>query len=258
MLLRNALRLERGTIVAAVGAGGKTTLLQRLADELAAEGACVVSTTTTAIWEPEGVLAVENEPSALVPGVARLVRPGQVVVAAAGRRLAADGAGGPQRSKLIGVASSVPALLLAIAGVDYVLVEADGARATAIKAPAEHEPVIPPAATHVLAVVGIEALGEPLGADIAHRPERIAALLGIAAGTPLSPSHIASLLVHPQGGRKGVPDAAHFCPFINKVQDEPSLRAARAIAGFLRGQPGVERVLIGAALAPEPVLEVWA
>ena len=258
MLLKAALSLARGSIVAAVGAGGKTTLLQRLAEELAGDGACVVSTTTTAIWEPSGLLVVEAEPSALLHTVAAVVLPGQVIVAAAGRRLAADGPGGPQRSKLAGVAPSIPALLLAIPGVDYVLVEADGARGAAIKAPAGHEPVIPPATTHVLVVVGIEALGEPLGAEIAHRPERIAVLLGIAVGTPLSPGHIASLLAHPQGGRKGVPDTAHFYPFISKVQDEPSLRGARAIANRLRGQPGIDRVLIGAALANEPVLEAWS
>jgi len=257
MLLCESLDLGPREVIAAVGAGGKTTLLQRLAAELAARGACVVSTTTTAIWQPAGPLVVESNEDDLLAAVAALVAPGRVVTAASERRLAADTPGGTPCAKLAGVPPHLPQRLLALPGVSYVLVEADGARGLAIKAPAAHEPVMPPSATCVLAVVSIEALGEPLTAEIAHRPQRVAELLGIAMGTPLSPRHIATLLTHPLGGRKGAPGAARFVPFINKVQEEATLRGARAIAAQLSGQPGVDCVLIGAALAPQPVLERW-
>lgn len=257
MLLRDALQISGPALVAAVGAGGKTTLLQRLAAELAAGGSCVVSTTTTAIWQPEqGPLALAAGDD-LLAAVAAQVGPGRIVIAAAESRLVEQDDGLPLRPKLQGVALHLPARLLALAGVSHVVVEADGARGRAIKAPAAHEPVIPPQATHVLAVVGIDALGEPLDGAIAHRPERIASLLGLAEGGPLAPRHIAALLAHAAGGRKSVPATAHFYPFINKVQDEETLRGARAIAAHLRGQPGVQAVLIGAALAAQPVLEVW-
>ena len=42
---------------------------------------------------------------------------------------------------------------------DYVIVEADGARSMSVKAPAEHEPVIPSRSTLVVIVVGIDAVG---------------------------------------------------------------------------------------------------
>ncbi len=256
MLLSHALELSEHTIVAAVGAGGKTTILQRLAAELAGRGACVVSTTTTAIWQPDGPVVVAAD-DALLPATSALVTPGRVITVAGARRWEADGPGRPRRAKLTGVSPYLPERLLALAGVSYVLVEADGARGRAIKAPAGHEPVIPPATTLVLAVVGIEALGEPLSVQIAHRPQRVAELLDITMGTPLSARHVAALLAHPHGGRKGVPAGARFVPFINKVQDEASLHGARAIAALLRGQAGVERVLIGAALSTQPVWEVW-
>jgi molybdenum cofactor cytidylyltransferase len=103
----------------------------------------------------------------------------------------------------------------------------------------------------------MEALGEPITDVIAHRPERICALLDLTPATPLSPRHIAALLAHPSGGRKGVPASACYIPFLNKVQDDVLLRGARAVMAHVRGLPGIERVLIGAALSLQPVLEVW-
>jgi molybdenum cofactor cytidylyltransferase len=257
MLLREALDVGGSALVAAVGAGGKTTLLQRLATELAATGACVISTTTTAIWEPDGHVVIEEDAHALLDRVSALVGRGRVLTVARRRHFEATASGGDAPAKLRGVDVTLPARLLALNGVDYVLVEADGGRGRAIKAPAAHEPVIPPQATLVLAVAGIDALGQPLTGEIAHRPELLASLLGIQPGALLTPRHIAALLAHAHGGRKAAPQTARFVPFINKVQDEASLLGARAIAARLRGQPGVDRVVIGAALSSRPVLEVW-
>ena len=51
------------------------------------------------------------------------------------------------------------AVCRAVAGV--VIAEADGARLRPLKAPAEHEPVIPPAADAVVAVAGLDSVGAP-------------------------------------------------------------------------------------------------
>jgi probable selenium-dependent hydroxylase accessory protein YqeC len=256
MYLCQALDLHRHDIVAAVGAGGKTTALQRLAAELAEQGACVVSTTTTSIWEPEGTLLVEANADALLSALSRTAAKGHLVTVAAGRKAEPGTRDGCLRSKLIGIHPDVVLRIARTAGVDYVLVEADGARGLSIKSPASHEPVIPPSATHVLAIAGIDALAQPLTGTVAHRPAQIAALLGITEGTLLDPSHIALLLADARAGRKGVPEGARFYPFINKVQDT-SLRAARSIVGRVRAMPGITHVLIGAALSQQPVLERW-
>ena len=44
--------LEAGGVISLVGAGGKTSLMFRLAQELSAEGATVLTTTTTRIFMP--------------------------------------------------------------------------------------------------------------------------------------------------------------------------------------------------------------
>jgi probable selenium-dependent hydroxylase accessory protein YqeC len=50
MLISHALRIRRRDMVTLVGAGGKTTLMFRLAGELAGAGAHVVTTMTTHIF----------------------------------------------------------------------------------------------------------------------------------------------------------------------------------------------------------------
>ena len=257
MQIADALALKPQSIVAAVGAGGKTSILQRLAADLAAQGAGVLSTTTTSIWEPDAACLVEPDIAALLAAAAQVIGPGQTLTVAAGRRMTADEHSGLQRSKLYGVAPAAVARLLSIPGVDYVLVEADGARGRAVKAPAAHEPVIPPDAECVLSLIGIDVVGKPLTEQIAHRPERIAELIGVPLRTPLSTSLLAALLAHGQGGLKGIPTGARCAVVINKVQDQLGLCAARDIAALLRGRPGIDRIVIAAAQAPICVLEVW-
>ena len=53
MRLRDALRVQRGDVVAFVGAGGKTSALFRLANELRADGWRVLATTTTKLASHE-------------------------------------------------------------------------------------------------------------------------------------------------------------------------------------------------------------
>ena len=53
MQLKDALHVQRGDVVAFVGAGGKTSALFRLAHELRAEGWRVLTTTTTRMAREE-------------------------------------------------------------------------------------------------------------------------------------------------------------------------------------------------------------
>ena len=53
--LRQALLLGEGGVISLVGAGGKTSLMFRLAHELSLTGDSVLTTTTTKIYVPEPV-----------------------------------------------------------------------------------------------------------------------------------------------------------------------------------------------------------
>ncbi len=101
---------------------------------------------------------------------------------------------------------------------DYVVIEADGARQRPFKAPAVYEPVIPSTVTHMISVIGADALGRVI-ADQCHRPLRVAALAGCEPYHRLSPGGAAAVLLHQRGARKAIPESARFTVAINKVDD---------------------------------------
>lgn len=236
-------------LVAMVGGGGKTSLLFALGRMLPGR---VVMTTTTRIFAAQMKLATAVCLAADLSSLTqKLDTHGRVLVV-----------GEVAGEKAFGVPPDLPARLLARPDVDHVLVEADGSRMRPIKAPAAHEPVIPPETTLVVPVAGIDALAAPL-AQAAHRPELVLALIGhVSAAMPqrLTEADIATLLVHPQGGMKGVPEKARVIPLLNKVQTTDHLRAARQIARHIlcqRPTAGrIPQVVIGAVKTEQPVREV--
>jgi molybdenum cofactor cytidylyltransferase len=269
MQLARALRLGAQDVVALAGGGGKTTLMFRLAAELVAAGGHVVTTMTTRIFLSQ----MKQAPAHLIvhsrmPGTGN-TRSGPeewddgawldqltALLAAHGHVLVASDTD-VEAGKVAGVPVALVDRLARMPGVDAVILEADGSRRLPFKAPAGHEPVIPGSATIVVPMVGMDALGRPLDATAVHRPERVAALTGAAPGAPITPAIIAQVLVHPQGGARGLPPGARLVPFLNKVEDEETLEAAREVARLALAEARVESVVIGALHQPDPAREVW-
>lgn len=157
--------------------------------------------------------------------------------------------------RLAPVAPEEIAALAGIEGVDAVLVEADGSRARAFKAPGDHEPVIPDAATHVVVVVGASVLGHPLAETHVHRPERVRAIMpGLPADAVCDAALIARVLAHEEGGRRHA-GGRPFAVVVNQADAHPE--AARAIAEAVR-EAGVSRVLVTALRDAERPVRGWA
>jgi molybdenum cofactor cytidylyltransferase len=242
-----ALRLQPGEVVAFVGGGGKTTSMFRLADEIVASGGRVVTTTTTRIFAAQISLAprhltAEDASPAEIEAV--LAESGHVLV---------TGPTDPAEGKAFGVAPEIIERLRRLAGNPTVLVEADGSRMRPFKAPAEHEPVIPPDTTLVVPVVGADVFGAPLGPERVHRAERVAGLVAADLGVPLTPGLVAAVIAHPSGGLKGVPLGAHVIPLINKVETDLQRLAADQTAAALLANDRITAVVIGAARQASPV-----
>lgn len=225
-MLSELLALKRGVIVALVGAGGKTTTMFRLAAEQAALGANVITTTTTHIFPPgpeqTGKLVMAAERAALLQAAAAMLARHAHITA---------GASITPEGKLRGVPPSWVADLLALPGVGIVLVEADGARGRMLKAPADHEPALPPDAHLVLLLASAEALGQPLSEATAHRLERVEAVTGLKAGEVVTPQALARLATHREGLLKGVPPGASAILVLTHV-DQPRLEVAEATAQY--------------------------
>lgn len=215
-----ALGAAAGGLVCLVGAGGKKSTIYRLAEAFGGR----LGITATAHIEP---FPKTYAGDAVVTAAADIVGP--VCRAAAASRRLAFARPCPNPGRLLGVSFEELAAIRAQAGFDLLLVKADGARGRILKAPAAHEPALPPDATTVIAVVSARALGAPLDARIAHRPERVAAICGLAEGECLEPRHLARLLASGEGALQGIGDA-RVVPVINMVDDELLAAAAREVA----------------------------
>ncbi|MCI0396154.1 MAG: EF2563 family selenium-dependent molybdenum hydroxylase system protein [Chloroflexi bacterium] len=231
-------------VVALVGGGGKTSLMFALAGALPGR---VVTTTTTRIFAAQMKLSpavCQADAGGLEELGRHLERFGRCLVVG---QVAGD--------KALGVPPELPGRLLRRPDVDFVLVEADGSRMRPCKAPAGHEPVIPSETTLVVPVAGIDALGGRL-AEVAHRPERAGQLTGLQPDQAVTVEALATLLAHANGGLKNVPPQARVIPFINKVESEEQLAAARRVARLVLQESRVAQVIIGAASSARPVGEI--
>jgi probable selenium-dependent hydroxylase accessory protein YqeC len=250
--LADAFSLGSNEIIALTGGGGKTALLFALAKELQQKGSRVITTTTTKIFEP----AQEQAPSLVIEADQRkaiasvkegLLQNGHVIFAA--QRFPEGKIGGVDPQFIQKMAQELP--------VDHIIVEADGAKRLPLKAPGDQEPVIPPSATLVIPIVGIDAVGKPLNKDVAFRPERIAELTGTKRGDPITSQLIASLIVHPQGLCKGIPTGARIIAFINKVETTEGLTRAREVTReVLDKGDEIERVVLGRLFFQGPIVEI--
>lgn len=230
-----AFGLAPGAIVAAVGGGGKTSLVFWFAGAARAAGLEAVVTTTVKFTPPAGgpmPPLVEAEPGAAVAAAADgLARYGAVTLIS----------GRGERGRMLGFA---PEVVEALGGPRRIVaVEADGSAHRPFKAPAEHEPVVPAGATDVVVCVGLSVLGRPLDGRWVHRPERVARLAGLCNGMPVTEEAIARVVLHPEGGHKGVPPRARLHALLNQPVD---LRRARALAELLVAG-GAETVVVAAA-----------
>ncbi len=212
----NAFRIAKKDIVCLSGAGGKTSLLYRLAQEARALEYRVLVTTTTHLQMPTsdqydaldltGRLFSDRE--RLAPGIYVGVT------------------GEPQAAKVSGVAEYI--LADRAERFDLILIEADGAARKPLKGWKTTEPVIPEFATLTIGVLDIQTLGKIISEGLVHRPELFCRITGAHLGERVSQDHLGRLVCH-QHGLFQYAQGRRFL-FINKAESEALLSAASALA----------------------------
>ncbi|WP_333842423.1 selenium cofactor biosynthesis protein YqeC [Pelomicrobium sp.] len=236
-------------IVCAVGAGGKKSVLQRLA----ALHPGPLAFTATVLTPPLPASLSVTQVVAEEPMLSERVR-----AAAARHPKVAYFAPSGKATRLGGVAPAVVAQIHREAGFALTLVKADGARMRWIKCPEEDEPRIPLGTATVIALVSARAIGEPLSERVAHRVDRIEAVSGAKRGEPLTPEQVARLMASEEGLMKGI-GSARVVPVINMVDDPGrEVLARQAAEAALALTRRFDRVLLCRLKAENPLVGVIA
>lgn len=208
MNLWSGLRLQRSSRAAFVGAGGKTSSMFACARDY---NGPILVTVTTHLAVEEAALAdfafevaspddVDKIFTAPVNGITLIYgvshKPGRF-----------SGSSGDILRRL---KKHVDALNLPL------LIEADGSRGIPIKAPYEHEPLIPEWVNHVIVVCGLSVIGKPASEETIYNANAFLKMVKGKSGESISPSHILEVLLNHKGGRKNIADEIQTSVFLNQ------------------------------------------
>lgn len=222
---------EKESVISVVGAGGKTTTIRRIAQELMEKEISPIVTTTTHIEKEETTFFLTNPSFEEIQDVLKME--GQVWFGNSTNR---EGkVGSPSFELLESVWRSRKGVLL---------IEADGARRMPCKVPAAHEPVIFERTTHVLSVYGLDAIGKAIE-ESCFRPELVAEILGKQKTSFVTTEDIVILALHSFGGKKKVLPQMQYFIILNKADNEKRKGFAKEICKNLE-KHGVKNVIVTA------------
>lgn len=230
--LAHALGIEEETprLISFVGAGGKTTTMYQLADELAEQGLKVLVTTTTHIRRPEhGLTACVED----IRETRDTVWDGNIITVGKPCGCQAESTQSQTRGKLEMPAglddAEAVASLYEIA--DVILIEADGAKGYPLKVPADYEPVLLPQTELVIACAGLDAVGQSFGAAC-FRMEQEGSWLHRTAGDLVEPDDVALILMDERGSRRYVSERP-FKIVLNKADTAEAEKTAGEVVKSL-------------------------
>jgi probable selenium-dependent hydroxylase accessory protein YqeC len=237
--LSTFLNIRPRQCVSIMGAGGKSTLMNRLADELIVLGRTVVLSSTTNYHRPK---TLQSDQILLTHDTPDWPDKLEALARRWNRLLVLHHDLGEAMVKGIDVAAvrtiheRIPDAI--------VVVKTDGARKRWFKAPNRSEPVIPPWSQLSITVVNCGILGRPLTDALVHRPERVEELTGLRVGDPITPQAVGMVLTHPDTYASKIPSGARRAIYISHVRTAMDAEHAKMIAAWL-DRSAIDAVLAG-------------
>jgi len=252
--VRDALNLDEGGVVSFVGAGGKTSLMFRIARELSSAGETVLTTTTTKILMPSKDqsphVILSDSLDEVLDKARDLIRKNLHISAASQRTDFPVG-------KIAGFEPEVIDEIWKAGVFQWILVEADGASRRPLKAPAFYEPVIPDCSGWLVGIIGLKGIGKLLDERWVFRHKLFAEITGLKPEEPVREEAVAVALMNKNGIMKNCPSHTKKVVFLNMADNQKLVESGRKIADILckTGIEGLKRVVIGRALHESPVVE---
>lgn len=247
LALIDAIPIEETTRLAIVGAGGKTCLMFELAKEWS--GKTIFVTTTTHLGIEQSLFAdhhlvfTDDDFYLKLPDACRRYKIILITGPATSDQTRWSGLTSAQMRQLSKFAeeNGIP-----------ILVEADGSRGIPIKAPDDHEPVIPEQSNAVAVVVGLSALGTEINEKNVHRVEKFIDITGKVTGDLISEDAIASMLKNTLGGLKNIPENAKRYVVLNQADSMKQIDSGMRIA--ILSKPFFDKIII---CSLKPIIDIY-
>jgi molybdenum cofactor cytidylyltransferase len=248
MRLLDAFDILPGEVVSIIGAGGKTSLMIGLGYELAESGSRVLATTT---------VGIDEHLLALVPVALPITAPPESISQALNEQRFVFLYEGVRAGRVQGADPTHIQALLDAVDSDVLLIEADTSNSLPVKAPYEHEPVIPAGTSLVIPVVSFGAYGKPLDEDNIYNARAIIERYGFPEGAPIKSAWLAQILRDETIGLRGVPDRVRVVAFLKQTPVKGYGRfRARVVAQLAMRSARISGVVLGEIRGAQPVYEI--
>ncbi|APH18525.1 putative selenium-dependent hydroxylase accessory protein YqeC [Clostridium botulinum] len=233
MFISDILNLKKRSIISIVGAGGKTSLMLNLSEELRPYNK-VLSTTTTKIYTPNKTsydFMCIGEKNCYIYD--HLKKNGVYVY---GKFINSD-------NKLIGFSKNF--LDEKFKYFDYSILEADGSKKKPIKGWRDDEPVICKNTNKTIGVLDITCINKIINDFNVHRVSYFLKITNGKLGEKISIPMISSLVTHPLGLFKG--SLGERILFINKVENQHNIFLSYELIKHLLSisSPFIDKIVIG-------------
>ena len=231
--LKNKLKISKGAVISIVGAGGKTSFMFRLAEELR-EDFKVLVTTSTKIYKPKNesfdYIFFEKEEF----NIARTLNDKGVYVLSEGIN---------EDNKLMAI--SEEGFEKVKADFDIAIIEADGSKEKPLKGWNNYEPVIFESTTKTVGIIDITVLGEKVDEKIVHRMDEFLRISKLRIGNIINEEALINMIFNENGMFKNTSGEKNI--FINKVETQKHEIMARNLQENIlnNNKFKIENVIIG-------------
>lgn len=232
-MLCDYMKLKDDDIISFVGAGGKTTMMFKLAQELRHNSKVLVTTTTKIYLPLIDKYDFISTDSGRFPEYSGVSQNGIYIL----------GLGVNSENKILGL--SKEDLDKVAPRFDYILIESDGAKEKRLKASNEYEPVIYEKTTKTIGIIDIQSIGMVINEENVHRSEMFCEITEAKQGEAVNVEHLVKLILHPKGLFKSA--QGEIILYINKVETPNDLILAKSLVNQLniKNQKLIDNIIIG-------------
>lgn len=231
MELKNLLDLNKSDVISIVGAGGKSTFMYSLAEELRDKSRVLV-TTTTKIYMPE-----KEDYDFIVIGEDNINKCNKY------NGIYLYGKCVNKENKIIGL--SEENIEGKLSYFDYILIEADGSKRKPIKGWNDTEPVVIDKTQKTIGIISIEVIGKEINDDNVHRLEKFMDITNSKKYELINIEYLTSLIYHHKGLFKD--SRGEKVLFINKVEGAKEISLTHELLDCIlkKNKNYIDKIIIG-------------